>query len=776
MTARYLTAGPIDCSAITGTSLRFQRWLNVEGPSFDLATIEVSPDGSDWRPVWENPAEIADSAWVPQTCDISPAADGCATVYVRWGMGPTDEGWRFSGWNLDDIQIWGIPATPPGFRLTLASVPPAGGSVAAEPAPNGSGRYAEGTVVTLSPVPAEGFTFTGWSGDAGGSAVPLEVAMVADRAVAAHFVSGDITAPVFAGLTAAAPGDGSVTLSWAPATDESLPIVYEVHRAETAGGQTFEAPHGTTQGTSYTDYAVSDGVTYYYVVRAVDAAGNRDANLVELAATPQGPERAHAWSLDTDPGWALGKSWAFGLPRGKGGREGGFPDPLRGHTGSSVLGYNLKGDYKNRMKVPSYLTTAAFDCSLLSATEVRYRRWLNVERLPADRAAIEVSTDGRTWHTVWQNDSTILDSSWQAQRVSIAAYADGSATVRVRWVMGPTNKVLRMSGWNLDDIEIWGIRAPQGSRGSAEQRASAAAADPGGGASPNALSDTASAWSWPIRLAGGVNTTLCFGTAPAAQALAAASGLTAPAAWLIGPDGTPCTQVLAPVGQPAEWFLDVLPPTVLPVRLTWAEPPGIPADHFVALVEVDAAGDVVPDGLAADLRRESALTVPPGTPRRLRLRYAPEVAWELALEAGWNPVSLPLDPALPAAATVFADSASAVARALPALRYDPVADAYTAADLVRPCEGYWVYSSAPLRLLVSGAAFDDASLTLAAGWNLVGVPWGLSAPPATAQGVGPWLACAAADSAPLPAGTLIPGTAYWVFSPVPLALSFGDLR
>jgi hypothetical protein len=27
-------------------------------------------------------------------------------------MGPTDGGWRYCGWNLDDVEIWGVLAIP----------------------------------------------------------------------------------------------------------------------------------------------------------------------------------------------------------------------------------------------------------------------------------------------------------------------------------------------------------------------------------------------------------------------------------------------------------------------------------------------------------------------------------------------------------------------------------------------------------------------------------------------------------------------------------------
>ncbi len=110
-TPDYLTTTAIDCTGATDVELRFWRWLGVEGSDFDQASIDVSADGSNWTTVWQHSGgAIADVAWVQQQYDISAIADGEPTVYIRWGMGPTDSSTTYPGWNIDDIEIWGAPA------------------------------------------------------------------------------------------------------------------------------------------------------------------------------------------------------------------------------------------------------------------------------------------------------------------------------------------------------------------------------------------------------------------------------------------------------------------------------------------------------------------------------------------------------------------------------------------------------------------------------------------------------------------------------------------
>jgi hypothetical protein len=105
----HLTSGPIDASQLTDVQVSFQRWLNVEQPAYDHASLRVSDDGVNWTLVWENSSEITDACWREVTYDISDVADGAAMVYLRWTMGSTDSSWQYTGWNIDDIAIRGLP-------------------------------------------------------------------------------------------------------------------------------------------------------------------------------------------------------------------------------------------------------------------------------------------------------------------------------------------------------------------------------------------------------------------------------------------------------------------------------------------------------------------------------------------------------------------------------------------------------------------------------------------------------------------------------------------
>ena len=74
--------------------------------------MEISNDGSNWTTIWNHTGpSLNESAWSLQTYDISAVADGQPNVLIRWTMGTTDTSVTYHGWNIDDIEIWGINTT-----------------------------------------------------------------------------------------------------------------------------------------------------------------------------------------------------------------------------------------------------------------------------------------------------------------------------------------------------------------------------------------------------------------------------------------------------------------------------------------------------------------------------------------------------------------------------------------------------------------------------------------------------------------------------------------
>jgi hypothetical protein len=103
----HLTSPAIDCSGMSNIQLSFMRWLGVETSTYDHAYIRISTDGINFTTIWENGGEVTDNSWVEVSYDISQYADNEPSVYIRFTMGPTDSGWRYCGWNIDDLVLSG---------------------------------------------------------------------------------------------------------------------------------------------------------------------------------------------------------------------------------------------------------------------------------------------------------------------------------------------------------------------------------------------------------------------------------------------------------------------------------------------------------------------------------------------------------------------------------------------------------------------------------------------------------------------------------------------
>lgn len=101
----HVTSPAINCSGMHNTRLRFCRWLGVEQPVYDQATVSISTNGSSWTVLWSNPAVIADLQWNEVEYDISEYVDDEPEIYLRWTMGPTDGGLVYCGWNLDNVRV-----------------------------------------------------------------------------------------------------------------------------------------------------------------------------------------------------------------------------------------------------------------------------------------------------------------------------------------------------------------------------------------------------------------------------------------------------------------------------------------------------------------------------------------------------------------------------------------------------------------------------------------------------------------------------------------------
>ena len=271
----------------------------------------------------------------------------------------------------------------------------------------------------------------------------------------------DVSKMDVAQVDCAGPAVGGVQAS---ATQDTATITFTTDEPGTTTvlWGTTRPPSGTYEDTALvTDHAVTlTGLApctrYWFEIVTEDGLGNQtvdDNGGAYYSVVTDGWTVFLDETLDADPGWTGTGNWAFGTPQGA-------DDPHSGATGDFVYGYNNTttedGDYENSMSAET-LTTPDVDVSDATSLQLSFQRQLGVESASYDHAGVEVSTDGgATWTRVWDHTgSTVNESSWSEQTIDLSGYL-GTGTIRVRWVMGPTDSSVNYKGWNIDDVRLEG--------------------------------------------------------------------------------------------------------------------------------------------------------------------------------------------------------------------------------------------------------------------------------------------------------------------------------
>ncbi len=283
--------------------------------------------------------------------------------------------------------------------------------------------------------------------------------------------------PSFAGIVSArSMGSGScgVRLDWTEGSSNcGTGVTYSIYRS-TSDPSAPELIASCVDVNGYIDTDVTDGIDYFYEVRAEDGVttsdgacngGNVEQNGVQLSASPAGPDAVFFQDGFENPsGWDLQGEWQIGAPQGRGGSSGsgsGGGDPGSAYQGSQVLGTDLtglgtyNGNYENSIAAPGQLATSpVFDASGRSEAILRFKRWLGVERSIYDQAFVEVSAGGGSWQRIWENpDSSFSDSSWQDIELDASSQLAGAANAQIRFGIDTDGSVI-YCGWNVDALEV----------------------------------------------------------------------------------------------------------------------------------------------------------------------------------------------------------------------------------------------------------------------------------------------------------------------------------
>jgi pectate disaccharide-lyase len=263
---------------------------------------------------------VSSADFVSLTPTVAKNADGSpnlgnflalATGSDMINAGVSASGITFNG-SAPDIGARESGNTTTTFTLTTTASPSTGGSVARSP---NASSYASGTVVTLTAVPATGFIFSGWSGDASGTNTSTTITMNANKTVTANFTASTTS---FTLTTTANPSTGGtitrspnatsyasgtvVTLTATPAsgfsfgswsgsvtgTSTSITVTMNANKTVTA--------NFTASTTSFTLTTTANPSTGGTITRSPNATSYANGTIVTLTATPSSGFSFGSWS------------------------------------------------------------------------------------------------------------------------------------------------------------------------------------------------------------------------------------------------------------------------------------------------------------------------------------------------------------------------------------------------------------------------------------------------------------------------------------------------
>jgi hypothetical protein len=159
LSVKYATTPPINCSGSTSATLRFKRWLRTKNN--DVASIQVSTNGTSWQTVWSSSTAISDNSWQEVQYALPATVAGSPTLRLRWGLA-SNQSQNDIGWTLDDVEVLasGALATPPPVPpLSVATLTAAGA-----PSHSCSVTYTDNTAVRLASLGPADLVVTGPNG------------------------------------------------------------------------------------------------------------------------------------------------------------------------------------------------------------------------------------------------------------------------------------------------------------------------------------------------------------------------------------------------------------------------------------------------------------------------------------------------------------------------------------------------------------------------------------------------------------------------------------
>ncbi|MBN1766242.1 MAG: hypothetical protein JW860_13360 [Sedimentisphaerales bacterium] len=277
-------------------------------------------------------------------------------------------------------------------------------------------------------------------------------AMESDYSSEVFATPGDLTPPAApTGLVATA-GDAAVSLNWNDNGEGDLDG-YNIYRSTTSSSGYSQLNSSLLSSSNYFDNSVSNGMTYYYVVTAVDTASNESGYSAEASATPAPPAPEVLSSADFESGfgeWVNVTGDTTDWLRDSGGTPTNKTGPASGANGSTWYVYlETSSGYAYYAGDTAYLEGPDIDGTDRELSFYYHMYGSNIGTLNVD------VYDGLWNNGVWSLSGQQHSSSSDPYTQAIVDLSGYTGTIKIRF------RAVAAGGYRgdmvIDDIEVTGI-------------------------------------------------------------------------------------------------------------------------------------------------------------------------------------------------------------------------------------------------------------------------------------------------------------------------------
>ncbi|MBE9518977.1 MAG: hypothetical protein IMY68_10425, partial [Bacteroidetes bacterium] len=429
----------------------FWRYLNIE--VWDRASIDISIDeGASWHPIWESSAYINDFEWSQKKLAIPQQYWRSEQVRLRFTLGPTDGVENYSGWNIDDVFLTGEYITK-DVGVSEWIYPQSGSGHTSSDSVTVRIRNFGGEPIT-DPVPVA-YSFNGgstWTINQMDTDIPVDGSVEFTFPTRTDLSQPGLRSSVLARTIL--PGDQFT------GNDQISTEIYIVPTYIPPHEEDFEQNDGYWRptGADLWEYGTPAGAT-------INSSASGNYSWVTGLSSTYGDMISESNQVIFEDGFESDLGWSY-----TGEFEQAMPDgihlPWYANYGYYCIGIDLdepaQGDslhlYENGITAGTAYTAVSppLDVWNYSNLELSFSGWITVQA--GDSLRLEISPDGLSWTTIWQNDgSEIMDTWYQEVLYAIPDELTFTHEMRIRFSLYYSSTSGEVAqGWSIDDLLLTG--------------------------------------------------------------------------------------------------------------------------------------------------------------------------------------------------------------------------------------------------------------------------------------------------------------------------------